>query len=92
MPLIANYQSTTIDRAFVLNSLVAALTIVVALNIKSLIEHLASRNEPGPDEPVMSWRNTLVTASGTFLASWLVYWGMHFLFGYGGGMLSSQNS
>ena len=90
MPLITTYQSTTIARAFVLNSLVAALTIVVALNIKSWMDHWGSRKEPGPDNPVMSWRSTLLTASGAFLASWLVYWGMHFLFGYGGGMLASS--
>ena len=77
-PGIIRFKSTTIARAFISNSLVigiaAAVTAVLAVELR--------------DMNVTKWQRVSITVGGAMITAFSVYWLVHFLLGYGGGMLT----
>jgi hypothetical protein len=77
-PGLLKFKSTTIPRAFVTNSLVigiaAAVTAVLAVELR--------------DAGVTKWVGYSATVVGAMATAFSVYWLVHFLLGYGGGMLT----
>jgi len=86
---IFKYHATNVWRAFLLNSIVSALTILIALIIKGKLD--TYEDEKGHKiihkTNAISIGLTLVIA---FITSFMAYSLMHVLFGFGGGMTSSS--
>ena len=86
MPLIENFKSTSILKAFILNSLASSLVIFIAILVKSdfdnykIIEKNLIRTT--------TFKSLLFTLLFTFLSSLIAYTILYFIFGFGGGMLS----
>ena len=95
--LIKGFKSTTIWKAFFLNSLVASLVIVIAISVKSYLDHWTVVNsgyDPYDSDDYKAKRETnfksiIVTVIVTFLASMITYIGMYYAVGFGGGMMVS---
>jgi hypothetical protein len=94
--LIKGFKSTTIWKAFFLNSLVAALVIVIAISVKSYLDHwtvINSDYDPYDSDykakRETSFKSIIVTIIVTFLASMITYVGMYYAVGFGGGMMVS---
>jgi len=79
MALIEGFTANTIWKAFTLNSLVASITIVIALILKSKFDRYYGRDD---------FRGLIFTFMITFAVSFIVYSLMHYIFGYGGGQLA----
>lgn len=86
LPLIKNFQSTTVWKAFALNSFASALVIIVALVTKDALDKTIA-----PDGTVITrqqpWYSIVVTAIVAFVAAYAAFTILHFLTGFGGGML-----
>lgn len=87
MPLIKDFKSTTRWKAFILNSIAASMSIVVALIAKSYFE--VYTDDKGNLITVnTSKKSMLITFIITFIATLTSYFILYFLTGYGGGQLS----
>ena len=75
-PLI-NYRSTSIRRAFILNSIAIAIIAVVTVEIKGKLD----------DTKYKKGVQVLITFSSSFLVGLFTYTIMWAIFGFGGGML-----
>lgn len=86
MPLIKGFKSTSIWKAFILNSLASSLIILLAISIK---DHLDSFTDDKGRliHRKTTPRNLLLTFIVTFIATLGAYILLYFLFGYGGGFL-----
>ena len=85
MALIKGFRSTSVWRAFILNSVASTLVIFIAITIKEKLDKFVDK-----DHEVV--RNTdiksiVFTLLFTFLASMAAYTIMYIVFGFGGGML-----
>jgi hypothetical protein len=86
MPLFEGFRSTNVWNAFVLNSLVAAIAIVIAIVVKGSLD--TYKDEKGNEvKRISSIGNILATLLITFGASMLTYTFFHFTLDYGKGML-----
>ena len=85
-PLIKNFKSTTVWKAFALNSFASALVIIVSLVTKDALDKTTAPDgtEITREQP---WYSIVVTACVAFVASYTAFTALHFLTGYGGGML-----
>lgn len=89
MPLISGFQATTVWKAFLLNSIVAALTVVMAVIIKGRFDtYIDKRGNKVIHKTNM--RSILLTLGVAFLTSFVAYTVMHELFGFGRGMLAEN--
>jgi hypothetical protein len=86
MPLIQHFRSTTYGRAFLLSSFQNALVTVFAIILKSALDRFFERAN------VPSFLTTLITFLLTFLAAVTSFYFMHWIFGFGAGMLTFQDN
>jgi hypothetical protein len=86
MPLIQNFKSTSLWKAFVLNSISASIVVVLAISIKDGLDRFTNYNND--DKPKTNFSNIIITLLITYSITMLTYIFMYFIFGYGGGMLS----
>ena len=85
-PLIKNFKSTTVWKAFALNAFASALVIIVSLVTKDALDRTTAPD--GTDiSRKQTWYSIVVTACVAFIASYAAFTAMHLLTGYGGGML-----
>lgn len=88
MPLF-EYHAVNINRAFLLNAIASGFVIIIALYIKGHFD--IYRDNKGN---VVTHHTTLKSIGLTFLAavlsSLLAFYLLHFITGFGGGMLSSD--
>ena len=84
MPIIKGFQSTTVWKAFILNSIASTLVIFVAMLVKGRMDTYT-----GGVEPHTTVSGTLLTLVLTFITSFTAFTIMYFLFGFGKGMLSA---
>ena len=89
MALIKHFRSTTIWKAFLLNSLAATLVIFLAMTIKASLDTYTNKNDEHAVKQKSNVKSVVFTLLGTFAASMLAYGGMYLIFGYGGGMLAN---
>lgn len=93
MPLIRNFQATDVWKAFILNSLLTSIIILVSITVKqSLDNYVFVDNNMDDDQNDKVVRTStsvsiLFTLFVTFVASMISYTIMYFIFGYGGGMV-----
>jgi hypothetical protein len=80
MPLIKNFNSTTIWKAFVLNSIASSITIVIAIILKSKFDKYYGKD---------NYKGISITFFITFLISFFCFLTMHIIFGYGKSMVSN---
>mgnify|MGYP001182706067 CR=1 FL=1 len=86
MPLINNFRSTNIWKAFVLNSLVASIVIVMGITVKSHFDTYTT-DDDSKIKRSSNFTSISLTILFTFLTSFVAYTIMYFVFGFGGGML-----
>jgi hypothetical protein len=84
MPLVHGFTSTTIWRAFVLNSLVNSLTIVIALIVKQKFVDRYLATNPGESADYL--RVSMIVGVAAFFVSIIAYSLIHLIFGFGLGM------
>jgi hypothetical protein len=87
MPIFKGLRSTTIWKAFLLNSIASSLIIVIAITIKNRFDIYKDINGDKIKEST-SAKSLLITIFVTFAASYTSYVVLYLLFGFGGGMLS----
>lgn len=86
MVLIKGLESTTIWKAFFLNSLASSIVILLAITIKDKIDNYTNI-KGGYIERTTSIPKLLITFIVTFIASYSSYTLLYLIFGYGGGQL-----
>jgi len=79
-PIIHNFRSSNIWKAFVLNSIAASLVIFIAMTTKKNLDKYT-----GSD--VVS---VVLTLSTTFVTSMIAFTIMFVIFGFGAGMITTQ--
>ena len=89
MIVFSNFRSTTLWKAFVLNAMVASLTIYIALASKKYLDNIEDIDETNPDQLNTNWFSATLTIIVTFCTSIISYIIMFILFGFGGSMLSN---
>lgn len=101
-PLIHHFTSSTIWKAFVLNSIAASLVIFIAVTTKNIFDSYFDDN--GDDDIEDDDHNVdkkqkhtnplsvFLTLTSTFMTSMLAYTILYVLFGFGGGMISVSNT
>ena len=87
MSLIKGFQSTNIWKAFTLNSMAAALVIMVAMTINSKLDNYRDKNGDKIEKNI-TFQSVITTILITFIASMTAYTILHFVFGYGRGQLA----
>ena len=88
MPLISGFRSTNIWKAFILNSIVSSLVIIIALTVKSKFDTFSnSKDDTDNVKQQTNLKSILLTIIATFISSMIAYSSMYFIIGYGGGML-----
>ena len=86
MPLVT-FQSTTIWKAFVLNSLASAIVIVLAIESnKYLMRNDGDDSDNDDSSDGSEWIHVLLTAVITFATTFITYATMYFMFGFGASM------
>lgn len=85
MPLIKNFRSTNIWNAFILNSIAAAIVIVIGITVKDHFDTYTKDDSKITRKT--NFTSISLTVLFTFLTSFLAYTIMYLVFGFGGGML-----
>jgi uncharacterized membrane protein len=88
MPLIQNFRSTSLTKAFILNSITASITVVLAIAVKDGLDRFTNYNK-NEEENKSDFSNIIITLIITYCVSMLTYIFMFYVFGFGGGMLSN---
>ena len=90
MPLIKHFKSTNVWNAFILNSIAAAIVIVIGISAKEHFDtYIVDDNNSNKVTRTTNFTSISLTILFTFLTSFLAYTIMYFVFGFGGGMLTS---
>jgi hypothetical protein len=86
LPLIKNFKSTTVWKAFTLNAIASAIIIVLSLVTKDGLDKYIT---PDGEEVThkQPWYSIIVTALVAFASAFVAFTILHFVTGYGGGML-----
>ena len=87
MPLIKNFKSTSLWKAFVLNSVTASIIVVLAISVKDSLDRFTNYNN-SDERSKTNFANIIITLLITYSVTFLTYVLMYFIFGFGGGMLS----
>ncbi len=90
MPLIDGFRSTSVWKAFILNSISSTLVIFIAMYVKQRYDNITYIKKNEQITHTTNLKSVLITLSVTFISFMLAYTIMHFIFGYGGGMLVSK--
>jgi uncharacterized membrane protein len=88
MPIIQNFRSTSLTKAFILNSITASITVVLAIAVKDGLDRFTNYNK-NEEENKSDFSNIIITLIITYCVSMLTYIFMFYVFGFGGGMLSN---
>jgi hypothetical protein len=90
MALIKGMKSTSIWKAFFLNSIASTLIIFIALTVK---EHYDTYKDKKDKEitRATSLKSVGFTLIATFTATMIAYTIMYIIFGYGGGLLVNSS-
>ena len=80
MTLIKGFKATTLTNAFILNALASALIAVTAVEMREYL----NTNKVYVTETQKARQVFIIT----FLVAILVFYLLHIIFGFGGGMLS----
>jgi len=86
MVLIQNFRSTNVWKAFTLNALATSFAICIGLIMKSHLEKYVD-DKGNVIKNVTDPRSMIFTFIITFAGSFCAFTALHFVFGYGGGML-----
>ena len=86
MPIIHGFQSTNVWRAFILNALATSLAIVVALFIKMKFDRYIDIKGNRIRE-ITNTSSIFLTFFAAFASTFSAFALLHFIFGFGGGML-----
>lgn len=87
MALFEGFRATNIWNAFILNSIVAALVIFIAMYVKGRLDTYTDKRGHAVIRSTNA-TSVAVTLVSTFMASFLAYTFMHFVFDYGAGQLA----
>lgn len=87
MVVIKGFESTTVWKAFVLNSLAASIAIVAAIYVKSKFDTYVD-DKGNKIRYISDTTGILVTFTATFIATFMSFTALHFIFGYGAGQLA----
>jgi len=87
MVLIHDFNSTSLWKAFVLNSLVTSLVILIAITLKSNLDSYIDVDKKTKIPNRIDWFSLIITLLVTFCTTLIAYLIMYVLFGFGGGML-----
>ena len=86
-PLYMGFRSTTIWKAFLLNSLANSIIIFLAIFLKEKFNNVYDKD--GNDITIKTtWKSSLITMGVTFIATLLTYTLMWFTLGYGMGQVA----
>ena len=92
MPLIKNFRATDVWKAFILNSLLTSVIILVSITSKQYLDNFVEEDDANTTNKNIrktSLQNILISFVLTFIISMLSYTIMYYTFGFGGGMVSS---
>ena len=90
MVLIHHFHSTSLWKAFILNSMVTSLVILIAITLKSNLDNYISVDDTTNIHRITNWYSITITLLVTFCTTLIAYLIMYLLFGFGGGMLSES--
>ena len=83
-PIIHNFTASNIWKAFILNSIAAALVILVAIVTKNEFD----TNFITGDNTGLNYIGTFFTLVSTFVTSMVAFTLLYVVFGFGGGMIA----
>ncbi len=81
MPLVRNFRSTNIWKAFALNALATSIAIVVAIEIKTRLDTIADQNGDTIQQQT-NLKSVVVTFLFTLAATFFAFALLHFVFGF----------
>lgn len=88
MTLIKGFTANTIWKAFILNALLSSVIILIAIVIKGNLDNYIDK-KGNQVKRYTTWKSIIITFVLTFITTFCAYLLMHFIFGFGGGMLSN---
>lgn len=91
-PIINGFKSTSIRNAFILNSMLAAFTAIIAIKLTERVEQNKSdfyifMNKIIPGKTIGDSMKVVIVFITTFISSLIVYHILHLLFGFGAAMI-----
>ena len=95
MPLIKNFRATDVWKAFILNSLLTSMIILVSITSKQYLDNfiddddIDNMNTKGKNVRNTDFKNILISFLLTFMICMISYTIMYYTFGFGGGLLSN---
>ena len=91
MPIIKNFRATNVWKAFILNSMLTSIVILVSITSKQYLDNYTDVDDD--DNKVIhktNFQSLIITLILTFIVSMISYIIMYFTFGFGGGMLAAS--
>ena len=88
MPIFRNFRATNVWKAFILNSILTSIVILVSITSKQYLDNYIDID--GNKNKIVhktNFKSLIITLLVTFVISMLSYTIMYFTFGYGSGML-----
>jgi len=86
MPIIKGFKSTSVWKAFLLNSFASTLVIFIAVTVKERYDTFTNKKNEEINRST-NFKSIGLTLIATFIASMVAYVFMWIVFGFGGGML-----
>jgi len=89
MPIFRNFRATNVWKAFILNSILTSIVILVSITSKQYLDNYIDID--GNKNKIVhktNFKSLIITLLVTFVISMLSYTIMYFTFGYGSGMLA----
>lgn len=93
MPIIKNFRATNVWKAFILNSILTSIIILVSITTKQyldnyniIIDNSEDKNK-GKVVHKTNFKSVMISLLLTFIISMISYTIMYFTFGYGAGMV-----
>lgn len=86
MAIIKGFRSTNVWRAFILNGIATSIAVIVGIFLKDFWDRKNNKKHRR-----ISTRQMVITLASTFAAVFVAYSVLHFIFGFGGGMLVQAN-
>jgi hypothetical protein len=97
MPIIKNFRATNVWKAFILNSILTSVIILVSVTSKQYLDNYIIIDNNDDDKKgnnkivhTTNFKSLMISLLLTFTISMLSYTIMYFTFGYGSGMLVSN--
>ena len=94
MPIVKNFKSTQQWKAFTLNSIASALVVVIAITTKQYLDRLDFYDKTSDKNKKLNIgyeiASITITLLVTFSTSMIVFLIMFLLFGFGGGMITTD--